>query len=89
MALGDPFRSIVLYRALKFGRGHMPQFGSTVLDREGVKLLHDWIGSLPKLPTTSGDTSTSWQADLSRLLEQASSEAGLTSLLNSTRTASL
>ncbi len=47
VAPGDPFRSIVLYRTLKYGRGHMPQFGSTTIDRKGVALLHDWIASLP------------------------------------------
>lgn len=87
VAPGDPFRSIVVYRTLKYGRGHMPQFGSTVLDRKGVKLLHDWIGSLPKTPNTSGEAATAWQTELSRLLEQARSEAGLKSLLDSTRSA--
>ncbi|MCA9140026.1 MAG: PQQ-dependent sugar dehydrogenase [Planctomycetales bacterium] len=48
VAAGDPYRSIMLYRALKTGRGHMPQFGSNVIDRQGVLLLRDWIASMAK-----------------------------------------
>ncbi|QDT09958.1 carbohydrate-binding family 9-like protein [Planctomycetes bacterium K23_9] len=47
VASGDPLRSVLLYRALKSGRGHMPQFGSNVIDIQGVQLLYDWIESLP------------------------------------------
>ncbi|WP_149495658.1 PQQ-dependent sugar dehydrogenase [Roseiconus lacunae] len=43
---GSPSQSILLYRVLKSGRGHMPQFGSNVIDLRGVRLLHDWIASL-------------------------------------------
>lgn len=43
---GDPLSSVLLYRALKTGRGHMPQFGSSVLDKDGIMLLHDWIASM-------------------------------------------
>ena len=64
VAPGDPFRSVLLYRTLKSGRGHMPQFGSNVLDREGIQLLHDWIATMDaggKQPSTQeaiGRTST-------------------------------
>jgi uncharacterized repeat protein (TIGR03806 family) len=47
IAPGDPFRSVMLYRISKLGGGRMPQVGSSVVDREAVKLLHDWIVSLP------------------------------------------
>ncbi|PAY16171.1 hypothetical protein CKO51_28140 [Rhodopirellula sp. SM50] len=46
VAPGDPHRSVLLYRALKTGRGHMPQFGSNVIDVQGVTLLRDWIASM-------------------------------------------
>ena len=46
VAPGDPNRSVILYRLLKSGRGHMPQFGSNVIDRDGVQLIHDWIASM-------------------------------------------
>lgn len=44
---GDPYRSVLLYRMAKLGRGHMPQFGSSLIDVGGVRLLHDWIQQLP------------------------------------------
>lgn len=43
---GKPAHSVLLYRTLKSGRGHMPQFGSNVIDRDGIKLLGEWIASL-------------------------------------------
>ena len=46
IAPGDPSRSVILYRTLKSGRGHMPQFGSNLIDTQGVQLLHDWITSM-------------------------------------------
>ena len=44
---GDPYRSVLFYRAAKLGPGRMPRAGSTVVDKAGVKLLHDWIAQLP------------------------------------------
>lgn len=44
---GDPYRSVLYYRMAKLGHGRMPQFGSQVVDEAGVKLVHDWIASLP------------------------------------------
>ena len=46
IASGDPYRSVLLYRLVKSGRGHMPQFGSNVIDAQGVELIHDWIKSI-------------------------------------------
>ncbi|QEG00230.1 Soluble aldose sugar dehydrogenase YliI precursor [Stieleria maiorica] len=46
IAPGDPSRSVLMYRLLKSGRGHMPQFGSNVIDRDGIRLIHDWIASM-------------------------------------------
>ncbi len=46
VACGEPSRSILLYRMVKSGRGHMPQFGPTLVDDVGVRLIHDWIASL-------------------------------------------
>ena len=46
IAGGDPYRSVLLYRLVKSGRGHMPQFGSNVIDQQGVALIHDWIASM-------------------------------------------
>ncbi|WP_425615097.1 PQQ-dependent sugar dehydrogenase [Anatilimnocola sp. NA78] len=47
VAPGDPYRSVLYYRLAKLGHGRMPQFGSNVVDAEGVKLIHAWIASLP------------------------------------------
>lgn len=55
VASGAPDQSVLLYRMLKSGRGHMPQFGTNVVDRRGVKLIHDWIASLSSETRTSTD----------------------------------
>lgn len=47
VAPSDPYRSVLYYRMAKLGHGRMPQFGSQVVDEAGVKLIHDWIASLP------------------------------------------
>ncbi len=47
IAPGDPYRSVLYYRMAKLGHGRMPQFGSQVADAQGLKLIHDWIASLP------------------------------------------
>lgn len=47
VASGDPLRSVLIYRMLKSGPGHMPQFGSQVVDSRGIQLLRQWIKSLP------------------------------------------
>lgn len=46
IAPGKPSESVLLYRLIKSGRGHMPQFGSSMIDEAGVRLIHDWIESL-------------------------------------------
>jgi putative heme-binding domain-containing protein len=47
---GDPSRSVLLYRLMKSGHGRMPQFGTNVVDDQGVLLLYDWIKSLGESP---------------------------------------
>jgi putative heme-binding domain-containing protein len=44
---GDPYRSVLYYRMAKLGRGRMPHIGSEVVDRRGLRLIHDWIRQLP------------------------------------------
>ncbi len=51
VAAGDPYKSVLLYRLIKSGRGHMPQFGSSLIDDQGVDLIHDWIASLGNMAT--------------------------------------
>ena len=55
VAPSDPFRSVLLYRMAKLGRGHMPHAGSNVVDTAGVRLLHDWIAQLP-VPVGNAET---------------------------------
>ncbi|MEM7474099.1 MAG: PQQ-dependent sugar dehydrogenase [Planctomycetota bacterium] len=43
---GDPYSSILYYRMATAGNGHMPKLWSRDNDREGLKLVHDWIRSL-------------------------------------------
>ena len=47
IAPGDPFRSVLLYRMSKVGGGRMPHIGSSEVDLEGVRLIHQWIAELP------------------------------------------
>ena len=47
VARGDPYRSVLLYRISKLGRGRMPHLGSVVVDERAVSLFHDWIAQLP------------------------------------------
>jgi len=52
VAPGDPYRSTLLYRMAKLGRGRMPHAGSNEVDVQGVRLMHDWIATL-----SAGDAS--------------------------------
>jgi uncharacterized repeat protein (TIGR03806 family) len=63
LAPDDPYRSVLLYRMAKLGPGRMPRLGSDVVDDQGLKLIHDWIDSLPssnKVPLTS---TSDWRYD--------------------------
>ena len=46
VASGNPYHSVLMYRLVKNGRGHMPQFGPSLIDDSGVILIRDWIESL-------------------------------------------
>ena len=46
ICVGDPNRSVFIYRTSKLGRGRMPQIGSEVVDDAGTLLLRRWIASL-------------------------------------------
>ena len=45
----DPYRSVLLYRMSKLGKGRMPHIGSSMVDVDGVRLIHDWIAQLAPL----------------------------------------
>ncbi|WP_298860736.1 PQQ-dependent sugar dehydrogenase [uncultured Gimesia sp.] len=44
---GDPYRSVLLYRMSKLGKGRMPYSGSSLVDERGTRLISDWIASFP------------------------------------------
>ena len=70
LSMGDPNRSVIVYRMSKLGRGRMPHFGSKAVDIEGVKLIRQWITELPtlaKLQRAEDDTITLLQRNESRL----------------------
>jgi len=46
VAPGDPYRSVLVYRMSKLGRGRMPHLGSQLVDERGLKLMHEWISQL-------------------------------------------
>ncbi len=46
IAPGSEERSILLQRLSRRGRGQMPQLGTSVIDREAVELVREWIHSL-------------------------------------------
>jgi putative heme-binding domain-containing protein len=43
VAPGDPYRSALYYRMATPGSGRMPHIGSSVVDAEGLAVIHDWI----------------------------------------------
>lgn len=47
VAPGNPYHSVLYYRMAKLGRGRMPHIGSEIVDERGLRLIHDWIKSLP------------------------------------------
>jgi hypothetical protein len=45
---GDPAHSLILMRMAALGPQRMPRIGSNVVDADAVKLISEWIASLPK-----------------------------------------
>jgi hypothetical protein len=48
VAPGEPQRSILYYRSVTPGIGHMPMIGAKTVDPTGVSVLYDWIASMEK-----------------------------------------
>ncbi len=73
VAPGDPHRSVLFYRVNTEGSGHMPHIGTRLADEQGIRLLRDWITSLPPSSTADGPASGTGasaaeiQSDLARL----------------------
>jgi uncharacterized repeat protein (TIGR03806 family) len=47
VAPGEPERSVLYHRISRRGLGQMPPRGTHVIDREAVRLIHDWIAQMP------------------------------------------
>jgi uncharacterized repeat protein (TIGR03806 family) len=47
IAPGDPDRSVLLYRMNHRGPGQMPPLASSAVDEKAVKLLREWIATMP------------------------------------------
>jgi uncharacterized repeat protein (TIGR03806 family) len=47
VAPGNPERSVLLRRMSHREAGHMPPLATSVVDRDAVRLMHDWIKQLP------------------------------------------
>ena len=43
VAPGDPARSVLLHRMATRGRGKMPQLATSLVDRQAVELIRQWI----------------------------------------------
>jgi putative heme-binding domain-containing protein len=85
LGAGDPYRSVLLYRMSKLGRGRMPYIGSSVVDEQGVKLLHDWIVSLKQeAEEVPPPTRTAQLEALAKLAKADATEQAALELLAST-----
>jgi hypothetical protein len=46
VAPGSPERSVLLHRMSHRDRGHMPPLATSIVDRDAVKLMKEWIGGM-------------------------------------------
>jgi putative heme-binding domain-containing protein len=70
IASGDPYHSALFYRISTDGLGHMPHLGSRSADESGLRLMRDWIRSLPTNPRETNTVAAQklMAADLARLM---------------------
>ena len=48
IAAGHPERSVLIARVSRRGPGQMPQLGTSVVDERALRMLREWIDSLPQ-----------------------------------------
>ena len=48
VAPGEPNRSVLLARISRRGTGQMPPLYTRVVDQAGVKLIHEWVATMPR-----------------------------------------
>ncbi len=80
LAWGDPGRSVLLYRMCKSGPGRMPHIGSRELDREAVRLIHQWIAGAERRDDGPVDW-TSMEGQLDQWLQSTAGSLRLFHLL--------
>lgn len=73
---GDPYRSVLMFRLAKTGRGRMPR-GSTQVDRVGIEMLYRWIEEL-------GSDVREETSDISETLAEEGHASAIEELLAST-----
>jgi putative heme-binding domain-containing protein len=56
---GDPASSTLYFRMAKFGRDRMPHLGAEQPDEQGLRLIEQWIASLPASAETASSGSVS------------------------------
>ena len=73
---GEPDRSALFYRINTEGLGHMPHLGSRLADEPGIRLIRDWIRSLPKESTTTNAAASEQRvaANLAKLAQADGTE---------------
>ncbi len=67
VAAGDPYHSVLYYRMAKLGNGHMPKLGSSMIDRRGLRLIHDWIDQLAKPDSADTESETTQKLQAQQL----------------------
>ena len=73
VALGDPSQSVLLARISRRGRGQMPPLVSNQVDESAIRLLGEWIASMPSQRQFVRDWSVAdLTEDLSTLQEDRS-----------------
>ena len=84
VAPGAPGNSTLLYRMASIGSARMPRLGTSTVDTEGLKLIHDWIADLRDSGLTVPDSSRDYlsQDIVSGSVEQAT--AAIDQALSST-----
>lgn len=91
IAAGDPRRSVLFYRMAKLGRGHMPHLGPSLVDENGLRLVHAWIAQLPADDTggvrsqSGDDGAATLLAELQATEDAEHEAAALDRLLSTTR----
>ena len=65
---GDPYSSVLFYRMASVGKGHMPKLWGRDNDKEGLKLIHDWIVSMS--PETYADLQIQQQSPTQNALRE-------------------